>query len=299
MKKEFETKYPGVTVNYVRLSSGESLTRLRNEKANPQFDIWWGGPADAFIAGKKDGILETYKSPKADAIIDQKLMKDADDQWAGIYVGSLGFATNTDFLKKNPTVKAPTSWDELNGPAFKGQASIAHPATSGTSYTAMCTILQMRGEDKGWDFIKTFSSSVFQYTRSGAGPATLVGTGEAAVGVVFSHDIVVPIEKGLPVVLTFPAEGTGYEIGAMGIIKGAKNMALAKAWYDWALEPATQELGPKYTAYQAPTVKGAKASKPELLQVKLINYDFQKCGDQRDAFLKRFETEIANRDKAK
>ncbi|MBI3536800.1 MAG: iron ABC transporter substrate-binding protein, partial [Chloroflexi bacterium] len=80
---------------------------------------------------------------------------------------------------------------------------------------------------------------------------------------------------------------------------GAKNLALAKAWYDWSLDPATQELRPKYTSYQAPTVKGAKASRPELLQVKLINYDFQKCGDTKDAFLKRFEVEVANRDVAK
>ncbi|HAJ35621.1 MAG TPA: hypothetical protein DCL15_07995, partial [Chloroflexi bacterium] len=45
MKAEFEKVYPDITVNFVRMSSGESLTRLRNEKDNPQFDIWWGGPA--------------------------------------------------------------------------------------------------------------------------------------------------------------------------------------------------------------------------------------------------------------
>ncbi|MBM3131147.1 MAG: extracellular solute-binding protein, partial [Chloroflexi bacterium] len=58
MKKEFEAKYPGVTVNFIRLSSGEALTRIRNEKANPQFDIWWGGPIDSFIAAKAEGLLE-------------------------------------------------------------------------------------------------------------------------------------------------------------------------------------------------------------------------------------------------
>ena len=34
-----------------------------------------------------------------------------------------------------------------------------------------------------------------------------------------------------------PCEGTGYEIGSMSIIKGAKNMENAKKWYDWALTP--------------------------------------------------------------
>ncbi|MBI3914436.1 MAG: ABC transporter substrate-binding protein [Chloroflexi bacterium] len=299
MKKEFEAKYPGVTVNYVRLSSGEGLTRIRNEKVNPTFDIWWGGPADSFIAAKKEGLLETYKSPNSANILDQKLMKDADDTWTGIYVGSLGFATNTDYLKKNPTLKAPTSWDELVAPALKGQVVIAHPASSGTSYTALCTVLQIRGEDKGWEYMKAFNANVFQYTKSGAAPATLAGQGEAAVGIVFSHDIVAAQEKKLPLQLTFPAEGTGYEIGAQAIVKNAKNLALAKAWYDWALEPTTQELGPKYTAYQAPTVKGAKASKPELLQVKLINYNFDYCGDKKKAFVDKFSNELTSADKAK
>ncbi len=291
MKKEFEAKYPGVTVNYVRLSSGEALTRLRNEKANPQFDIWWGGPADSFIAAKKEGLLDPYKTAAQANIIDPKLMidQDANPQWTGIYVGSLGFATNT----KQSAIKAPTSFDDLIKPELKGQIVIAHPASSGTSYTFMCTILQVKGEQAGWDYMKKFAQNVLLWTKSGAAPVDTTGKGEAAVGVVFSHDIVAGIEKGYPLALTFPAEGTGYEIGGMGIVKGAKNLALAKAWYDWALLPATQELGKKYTAYQGLTIKGATPPKPELLQVKLINYNFDYCGDNKKAFVDKFSNEIA------
>jgi iron(III) transport system substrate-binding protein len=85
----------------------------------------------------------------------------------------------------------------------------------------------------------------------------------------------------------------GYEIGAMGLVKGAKNPALAKAWYDWALQPATQELGKKYTAYQGLTIKGAQPPKPELLQVKLINYNFDYCGENKTKFVDKFSNEIA------
>jgi iron(III) transport system substrate-binding protein len=53
MKTEFQRIYPMVTVEFVRLPSGDALTRLRNERANPQFDIWWGGPIDSFIAAKQ------------------------------------------------------------------------------------------------------------------------------------------------------------------------------------------------------------------------------------------------------
>ena len=106
MKQEFEKKY-GITVNYVRMSSGEALARLIAEKANPTFDIWWGGPIDSFIAAKKEGILEAYNSPNFKNILDPAKMKDKDNQWVGIYVGTLAFCTNKDWLAKNPNAKAP------------------------------------------------------------------------------------------------------------------------------------------------------------------------------------------------
>jgi iron(III) transport system substrate-binding protein len=293
MKQEFEKKY-GITVNYVRMSSGESLARLRAERNNPQFDIWWGGPIDSFIAAKQEGLLEAYNSPNYANLMDLAKFKDADNTWVGIYVGSLGFATNKNWLKANPGSKAPTSWDDLLRPEFKGQIMVAHPSTSGTSYTALATVLQIRGDEKGWDYIKKYSAQMHQFTKSGAAPAKFVGQGEAAVGVVFSHDIVNEIENNkLPLELTFPQEGTGFEIGGMGLIKGGKNSANAKKWFDWAITAEAQALGPKYKAYQAPTVKGVKLSHPELLQVNLIAYDFQWAGKNKKAFIDKFTNEIA------
>ncbi len=299
MKAEFEKINPEITVNFVRMSSGEALTRLRNEKDNPQFDIWWGGPIDSFVAAKQEELLDAYDSPNLANILDPALMKDADNFWAGIYVGSLGFATNKDWLAEHPDAAAPTSWDDLLKPEFAGQLMVAHPSSSGTSYTAMCTILQLKGEEEGWAYIQDYAAQVLQFTKSGAAPAKFVGQGEAAVAIVFSHDIVAEIENGSPLELTFPAEGTGYEIGGMGIIKGAAHLDAAQKWFDWALLPATQELGPTYAAYQAPTVKDAQASRPELLTVKLIDYDFDYCGTNKTTFVDRFINEIANADNLK
>ena len=299
MKAEFEKPLPAFPVNFVRMSGGESLTRLRNEKENPQFDIWWGGPIDSFVAAKQEGLLEPYDSPNMANVMNPDLAKDADNAWAGAYSGSLGFATNQNWLAENPGVEPPRSWDDLLKPEFEGQIMVAHPSSSGTSYTALCTILQLKGEEEGWQFIRDYASQVLQYTRSGAAPANFVGQGEAAVGIVFSHDIVAAAEKGSPLELTFPEEGTGFEVGGMGIVKGAQHLDAAQKWFDWALEPATQELGPKYESYQAPTVEGATPSRPELLEVKLIDYDFDWCGSNKTAIIDRFTNEIANADNLK
>jgi iron(III) transport system substrate-binding protein len=227
------------------------------------------------------------------------LYKDADNYWAGIYVGSLGFCTNEDWLSEHPGVEAPTSWDDLLRPEFAGQLLVAHPSTSGTSYTALATVLQMRGEEQGWEYLRQYAGQMLQFTKSGAAPAKFVGLGEAAVGIVFSHDIVNQMEEGLPLVLTFAEEGTGYEIGGMAIIKGGKHRDAAEKWFDWALTPEAQSLGPKYKAYQAPTVGGVELSHPELLQVNLISYDFQWAGANKKAFVDKFTNEIATADNLK
>jgi iron(III) transport system substrate-binding protein len=299
MKAEFEKVYPDITVNFVRLSAGEALARLRSEKDNPQFDIWWGGPIDSFVAAANDGLLVAYESPNLANLRDQNLYKDVDNRWAGVYVGTLGFATNTNWLADNPGATAPTSWADLLKPEFEGQIMVAHPSSSGTSFTALCTILQSMGEEEGWNYIQQYAGQVNQFTKSGAAPAKFVGQGEAAIGIVFSHDIVAEIEKGSPLELTFPSEGTGYEIGGMGIIAGAKHADAAQKWFDWALEPATQELGPQYEAFQAPTVTGANASRPELLDVKLIDYDFLFCGENKNAIVDKFTNEVAAADNLK
>ena len=222
-------------------------------------------------------------------------MKDPDNQWVGAYVGTLGFATNTDWLAAHPDAKAPTSWDELLDPVFTDQLMVAHPSTSGTSYTALCTVLQIRGEEAGWDYLKKYAAQVSSFTKSGAAPAKFVGQGEAAVAIVFSHDIVNEIENNkLPLKLTFPAEGTGYEVGGMAILKGAKNVQAAHLWFDWELTPEGQSLGPKYHAYQAPTINGVELSHPELMEANLIKYNFQWCGENKTAFVDKFTNEIAN-----
>ena len=299
MKQEFEAKY-GITVNYVRMSSGEALARVQAEKDNPQFDIWWGGPIDSFVAAKGEGLLEAYDSPNYANLTDPVKMKDVDNQWVGVYVGTLGFATNTDWLAANPDAAAPTSWDDLLKPEFTGQVMVAHPSSSGTSYTALATVLQIRGEEAGWEYLQQYAGQMSQFTKSGAAPAKFVGQGEAAVAIVFSHDIVNEIENNkLPLVLTFPEEGTGYEIGGMAILKGAKHPQAARLWFDWALTPEAQALGPVYAAYQAPTVSGVELSHPELLEVNLIDYDFIWAGEHKQEFVDKFTNEIAAADNLK
>ena len=77
-----------------------------------------------------------------------------------------------------------------------------------------------------------------------------------------------------------PCEGTGYEIGGMSVIKGAKNLENAKKWYDWALTAEAQNIGARAKRVSGCTARrraeSAAALAPNLGLIELINYDFAK-----------------------
>jgi iron(III) transport system substrate-binding protein len=107
---------------------------------------------------------------------------------------------------------------------------VADPNSSGTSYTMLATMVQLLGEDKGFDYLKTLHKNINQYTKSGAAPAKAASSGETLIGITFLHDLVTFAVQGAPIKLVAPCEGTGYEVGSMSIIKGARNHDQAKAW---------------------------------------------------------------------
>src|SRR5437899_2284373 len=177
----FEKK-SGIKTTFLRLSAGEAINRIRAEKNSPQASILYGIGLPSMLTLKADGLLQPYKSPEAAAI--PARYKDPDGWWTGTDVDFIGIASNKQFLKEKG-LKAPTAWEDLTRPEFAGQICIGNPATSGTGYTFLTTIIQLMGEAKGWDYIKRFNVNVSQYTRSGIGPTQLVGRGEIGVGILF------------------------------------------------------------------------------------------------------------------
>ena len=94
------TKDTGIKVDWVRMSAGEVLTRIKAEARNPQVSITYGGPSVEYIAAKKEGLLVPYKSPVGAPFLKGNL-KDSDDFWTGFYFGAIGFGNNTAWFEKN------------------------------------------------------------------------------------------------------------------------------------------------------------------------------------------------------
>ncbi|MCC6868127.1 MAG: ABC transporter substrate-binding protein [Burkholderiales bacterium] len=298
MVQAFE-KATGIKVLMTRKSAGEFYAQIKAESANPRGDVWWGGTGDPHLQAAEEGLTEPYKSPRMSELQDWAVRQwdAAKGRTVGIYAGALGYSYNVDQLKKR-NIPDPKCWADLIKPAFKDEIQVANPNSSGTSYTMLATFVQLWGEDKAFDFLKALHKNINQYTKSGAAPARAAATGETLVGITFQHDAVVQKLNGAPVAIVSPCEGTGYEIGSMSIIKGAKNMANAKKWYDWALSAEAQNIGPGLkVSFQVPSNKNASAppGSPNLSEIKLINYDFVKYGSsaERTRLLSKWDKEVS------
>lgn len=284
----FEAAHPDIKVEWVRLSAGEVLARLRAEAGNPQASLWLGGPSDTYILAKMDGLLAPYRESLGWQYLEAQF-KDPDGYWVGIYTGFIGFASNTDFLAKYG-LEPPTSWYDLLRPEFYRELSMAFPYTSGTGLTRLATLVFLLGEEEGLEFERKISEQIHHYTKAGSACVTEAGLGEVAVGIAFSHDVIAKgIAKGYPVVLSFPKEGTGYEVGGMALIAGGPEPELAKVFYDWMLSAEAQSLYKQW--YRVPLNPEAELAEGLVTadMVTLVDYDALWAAENRDRLVELWQ----------
>jgi iron(III) transport system substrate-binding protein len=290
-------KSTGIKVNMSLKGSGEALAQLIAEKANPKTDVWFGGTGDPHLQAAESDLTIEYKSATLPQLHDWAQQQAAQSHYktVGIYSGPLGFGYNTELLAKKK-LAVPRSWADLLKPEYKGEIQVANPASSGTAYTMIATLVQLMGEDKAFEYLKGLHKNVSTYTRSGTGPIKAVARGETAVSISFVHDG--PGEKlqGFPVETITPSEGTGAEIGSMSIVKGARNLEQAKAFYEWALTAQAQQFGAATKQYQLPSNKSTPVDPnvPDFKKIKLIKYDYAKYGGsaERKRLIARWEKDV-------
>lgn len=280
--KAFAEKY-NVKTSFIRNGSGSTLAKIEAEKRNPQADVWYGGTLDPHSQAGEMGLLQAYKSPNLAQIMPQfqDPAKIKGHYSSAIYIGILGFGINTDRLKQLG-LPEPTCWQDLVNPIYKNEIQIPDPQSSGTAYTALATFVQLWGEKEGFEYLKKLNLNISQYSKSGIAPARNAARGESAIGIGFLHDYALEKERDAPIKLVTPCEGTGYEIGGVSIIKGARNIDNAKLFVDWALSKEAQELSwKKGNSYQILTNIEAEPSPLalKLSELKLIDYDITTYGD--------------------
>jgi len=288
----FKKAYPNVTVNVLPLAAaGELQTRIRTEKASPKADIFIGGSSEFHDPLGKEGLLEAYIAPNAKDI-DAKF-KEATGLWTGWYTGIFAFISNTTRLGEVGN-KKPATWDDLLDPVWKGKLVLPSPVTTGGGYIFIATQLFRfnRDEAKTMDYMKKLHANIAQYVPTSPGALTLIDQGQFVGCPNWAHDILTEKGKGNPVDLTIPSD-TGFEVGAVSIVKGTKSLAAAQALVNWSITKEAGELNVKLSNRGSTRTDVAPAAgAPKLSDVKLVNYDRQWATDNKDRIIKLWQQTV-------
>lgn len=298
MVAAFEAENPDTDVLMVRKSSGETLAQIRAEAGNPKTDVWWGGTGDPHLVAAEEGLTQA-SGVATDGLLDwaRNMSKISNGRTVGIYAGALGIGYNAEILDEK-NIAPPACWADLADPRFAGEIQVANPNSSGTAYTELATFVQLFGEDEAFKRLAAVGANVNSYTKSGSAPSKAAARGETGVSIGFMHDMVKLAASGFPLKIVAPCEGTGYEVGAVSVIKGARNPEGAKAWVEFALRDDVQSRAPEVGAFQVPSNAKAKVApeSPRLASIKLIDYDFATYGssDTRKRLLSRWDKEVGS-----
>ena len=287
----FKKAYPGVSADVLPLAAaGELQTRIRTEKNSPKADIFIGGSSEFHDPLGKEGLLEAYISPNAKDIAAQ--FKEATGLWTGWYTGIFGFISNT--TRIGEVAKKPATWDDLLDASWKQKLILPSPVTTGGGYIFMATQIFRfnKDEDRAMAYMKSLHANIAQYIPTSPGALTLIDQGQFVGCPNWSHDILTEKGKGNPVDLTVPSD-TGFEVGAVSIMKGSKNLAAAKALVDWSITKEAGDLNVKLSNRGSTRTDVASApGAPSLTSVKLVNYDRQWATDNKDRLITKWKNTV-------
>lgn len=282
--EEFE-KATGIKIQFLTMSSGEVLTRLQAEKANPQTDIWFGGGSDAFIQAAEEGLIVAYQSPNRGNV--DPAFRDEEGYWTGVSLVVVGFLANDDRLA-DKGLELPQTWADLADPAYKDEVMASNPNTSGTAYTTVSGILQVMGEDEGWAFLDQMYANVPFLDKSGSAPGKAALAGEYAIGIVPDPHNLPLNNPDAPLTPVFPSDGVLAWPSPVAIVAGAKHPNNARIFVDWALSPEGQQVLMKASPRVPTTDVETLAGVPSLSDLNLVAYDHLKWGEERDRVIEEF-----------
>ena len=139
----------------------------------------------------------------------------------------------------NPSVLAahglsvPTCYDDLLKPEYKGLISMPNPASSGTGYMFLLTMVNTRGEEAAYAYFDALAENILQFTSSGSGPINALMLGEVAIGLGITGTAVTAINDGTDLEIIFFEEGSPYALYGQAIMAGKENKPGVREVFDF------------------------------------------------------------------
>lgn len=275
-------------VEFLSMSSGEVIARIEAEGGKPMADLWFGGGVDAFMAAKESGLLEQYRPIEIDKV-DSRFV-DQDGYWSSKGLTVVGFLINEELLgEKNLPI--PSTWAEIADPIYKDEIIMANPAISGTNYGAVKGILDMMGEDKGWEYLSKLNDNIPFYGKRGKDPEEKTVAGEFAIGIIPADKGSFDVAEKNNLSVVYPEDGIAWVPEGVAIFKGGDGVDIAKAFIDYMLRDENQkilsELDGKDSAQMIKD--GVSGYDLGLPKERLIDQDISTFGSMREEILNKWE----------
>ena len=242
VEQAYEAARPDVDVRWLDMGSQEVYDRIRSERANPQADVWFGGPATILARGAAEGLLAPSEPSWADAL------DAADRHPEGLYYTLYQTPTiivyNRDAISAD---EAPTDWDDLLDERWHDEVVIRDPLASGTMRTIFGKILadsvvETGSTEAGFDWLRRLDGQTREYVHSPAVLHEKLTRQEGVLTLWEMTDTLSLIDRGAPVAYRFPASGTAVIQDSVGVVAGSEHPGEAEAFLDWLGSPEALAL---------------------------------------------------------
>jgi len=288
-KAAFENDNPGITINWVRDSTGVVTAKLLAERENPRADAVWGLAVTSLLVLDEFDLLQAYTPKGLDKLSPAMRDSSGSPKWFGNSGWICAIIFNEAESKKRNLPK-PSTWKELMNPAYRGQIVMSHPASSGTGFMYVSAWLQLYGEAEGWKFMDALHQNIARYMHSGSAPAALAAKGEYAVGLGFDVRGSRLKEEGAPIDIILPRDGLGWDMNTMAIIKGTKKLEAARKLVDWGVsETANKLYGSTRSIAAMPGYAKPLAHLPGDMDIRIMKQDFAWAAKHRARILAEWE----------
>src|SRR5256714_5722271 len=237
LAKAFEAKYSGIAVRVERTGAERVFQRIGQEYASNihAVDVVNSSDAAHFIVWKRDGILAPYV-PEDVARHYPAEHRDSDGLFASwrVWLSVIGY--NTKLVKPE---EAPKSFADLLDPKWSGKIVKGHPGYSGTIMTATYQI----SRDLGWEYFEKLARQKVMQVQSSTDPPKKLALGERAVMANGNeYNLFQLKEKGEPVEIVYPTEGTPLIVGPSGVLKDAPHPNAARLLQSFLFSVEAQQL---------------------------------------------------------
>lgn len=299
----FKQKYPDVKINITRDSTGIITSKLLAEKDNPKADVVWGLSATSLLAINNQDMLEPYSPVGVERILPEFKDTSNPTKWVGVDAWETALIVNKEVLKSKGISTVPKSFEDLEDPKYKGLIAMSNPASSGTGLLTVNAILQLNGEEKGWEALNKINDNVAVYLHSGSQPAKMTATGEYGIGVSFGYRCIKSAkEVGSDIAeVVFPTEGSGWDLEANALVKKDGIKDISKKFLDWAI---SDECMTKYAKNYPIVAIDMKGNVPEgyaknPLDQLIKNNDLKWAAENREKILNEWTKRFDGKSEAK